>query len=93
MSDFPALTKAVADAESAKAALVIERQEKRATLPPVEFRAYNVITRVQQLDVTAAGVTATKALQDALKVVRSDAVAQVIDVGTLHESNKVGGAS
>ena len=93
MADFVALTKAVADAESTKAILVAERREKRVTLPPGEFRAYNGFSRQEQLDVQAAVYEATKALQDALKEVRSDAVAQVIGVGTLSETNTPGGAS
>ena len=93
MADFTALQKAVADAESVKATLIAERQEKRATLPKMAMRKYNDDTRPQQLAVQAAVTAAEKALNDALKVVRSDAVAQVIGVGTVSETNTAGGTS
>ena len=93
MADFPALQKAVAVAESAKAYLIEERQGNRTTMPKAAFRAYNLASRQVQIDVQTVVTVAEKALQDALKVVRSDAVAQVIGVGTVSESNTVGGAS
>ncbi len=93
MADLAALKAAVDKAEAAKETLVEERRTKRDTMPRPEFRVYNEATRAQQVDTQTAVDVTTAEFQKALNEVRADAVAQVISVGTLTESNTPGGAN
>lgn len=86
MTDIAALKTSCDQAEATKAALLVERRKKRVTMPKAEFKVYNEATRVQQVEVQAAVTAADKAFQDAIQNVRNDAVAQVIDVGTISET-------
>lgn len=86
MTDIAALKTACDEAEAAKAALIVERQKQRTTLPMVKFMAYNESTRAQQIAIQAACTVADKAFQDAIQQVRNDAVAKVINVGTISEA-------
>lgn len=95
MADIAALKAACDAAEAAKETLLTERRANRETMSPKAFREYNASTRAQQKDVQAAIGVADTEFQDALKVIRSDAVDAAINVavGTLHEGNEVGGAT
>jgi len=95
MADLAALKAAVDAAEVAKETLLTERRANKAEMNRKNFAAYNVATYQQQKDIEANLIAATKAFQDELKVIRSDAVDQAINVavGTVGESNTAGGAN
>ncbi len=93
MTDVAALQAAVQTAEAAKEVLLEERRTNRETMSRIDFRAYNEATKTQQIDTQATIDSTTAEFQKALNEVRADAVAQVIDVGTLTESNTPGGAN
>ena len=95
MADLAALKAAVDAAETAKEALLDERRSKRDTMPKQAFRDYNAGTASKQVEVQAAVTAADSEFQDALKVIRADAVEAAINVavGTISESNTEGGAS
>ncbi len=90
MADIAALQADCVVAETAKSELLAARAEKRAKMSRAAFREYNASTRDEQLVVTAAVNAANKAFKAGLDEVRSDAVAQVVDVGTLNEGNQIG---
>ncbi len=93
MADITALQADCVAAEAAKDELVAERVSKRAKLSKYAFREYNAETHSRQVAVQAAVTAANKAFKAGLDGVRADAVAQVIDVGTLEEGNRVGAVS
>ncbi len=95
MADLAALKAAVDAAEAAKETLLDERRANRGTMSKQGFRDYNASTQDQQLAAEAAVAAADTEFQDALKVIRSDAVENAINVavGTLNETNSEGGAS
>ena len=93
MADVAALTKAAVAADDALAALIVTRRSNRDSKTKAEFRDYNESTRAQQLQVQRDADAASKALSDSLNVDREHAAAQVISVGTLHETNRSGGVS
>ena len=84
---------AVDAAEAAKETLLVERRANKAEMNRKDFAAYNVATYEQQKNIQAAVDAADKEFQDALKVIRADAVDQAINVavGTIGESNTPGG--
>jgi hypothetical protein len=94
MADLAVLKAAVDAAEAVKETLLDERRTNRDVMSKQAFRDYNESTRAQQKNVEADVAVATEAFQDALKVIRADAVDAAINVavGTLHESNSAGGA-
>ena len=95
MADLAALKAAVDAAEAAKETLLVERRANKAEMNRKDFAAYNVATYQQQKDIEAAVRAATSAFQDELKVIRSDAVDNAIQVavGTVGETNTVGGSN
>ena len=93
MADIAALQADCVDAETAKTKLVGERRSKRDSMSKIKFRAYNAETAEEQRLVEADVTAANKAFQAALNEVRSDAVAQVVNVGTLNEGNQIGPVS
>lgn len=90
MADIAVLQAACVAAETAKSELLAKRAEKRGKVSVAAFKEYNEATRAEQLAVQAAVTAADKAFKAGLDTVRSDAVTQVIDVGTLNEGNKIG---
>ena len=90
MADIAALQADCVTAETAKSELLAKRADKRAKLSKVAFKEYNEATRAEQLAVQAAVTAADKAFKAGLDGVRSDAVTQVINVGTLEEGNRIG---
>lgn len=94
MADLAVLKAAVDAAEAVKETLLDERRTNRDSMPKQAFRDYNEATRVQQKEVEKAVSVANTEFQDALKVIRADAVDAAINVavGTLHESDSAGGA-
>jgi hypothetical protein len=95
MADLAALIAAVDAAQAAKSALKAERIEKRNTLLKQDFKDYNLVTGNQQREVHAALISAEKAYNAELKVIRADAADNAINVavGTISESNSPGGTS
>ena len=90
MTDIAALQADCVEAETAKSDLLAVRAGHRETMSKSAFRAYNAASAAEQLAVQAAVTAADQAFTDALNEVRSDAVTQVVDVGTLEEGNRVG---
>ncbi len=93
MADIAALQAECVVAETAKSELLSVRAAKREEMSKSAFREYNESTRNEQLAVSAAVTAADAAFKAALDGVRSDAVAQVVDVGTLNEGNQIGPSS
>ena len=91
MADIVALKTALDEAEAAQEALLNERRENRESMTRSEFRRYNEQTRVLQIDTAKAIVDAQRALTAALNDVRSEALN--VAVGTISETNTVGGGS
>ncbi len=91
--ELQGLQDALVAAENAFAAQLVERRANRLVMTKAEFRAYNEATRTEQVDISREVSEATKALQDFLNAGREEAAAQVISVGTLHEGNRIKGAS
>ena len=88
MAHIDELKADLATAEATKEALITERQDNRDTMSKMGFRAYNEETRAEQLEVEAAVTAAIGAITAHLNNSR-----QEIYVGTLSESDTVGGAS
>jgi hypothetical protein len=93
MADISDLQDACVAAETAKAELLVTRRANRDSMSKRGFREYNEATRAEQIQVEADVQAANQALQDGLNEVRSDAVAQVVDVGTLNEGNQPQGVN
>ena len=93
MADIAALQEDCVVAETAKAELIATRASKREELSKTAFRQYNESTRSEQLAVTESLRAANEAFTAALNEVRSDAVTQVVNVGTLEEGNQIGQVS
>ncbi len=91
MADLAALNAAIEAAEATEVTLIDQRRANRESMSPTDFRAYNDVTREEQIFVQAAVVKARKDLQAALTTVRSEALN--VAIGTISESNTPGGAS
>jgi hypothetical protein len=91
MADIATLKAALDEAEAAKETLIAERRANRESMTRTEFRAFNESTRVEQIETERAVQNAQKALAAALNDVRAEALN--VAVGTVNETNKVGGAS
>lgn len=88
MAHIDELKTALAEAEAVKETLLETRRANRETMSKMGFRAYNEETRAEQLEVQAAVTAAIAAITVHLNNSR-----QEIFVGTLNESETVGGAS
>ncbi len=92
-ADIAALQAACVEAETVKSELIALRQSHRESMSKSAFIAYNEASRDEQLAVEAAVTKANRAFTRALNDVRSDAVHDAVNVGTLEEGNKIGSVS